>query len=364
MTRSTNPVAAWESSLEPGALGSTAHELIDNFNHFQHHSSATCLLSWATLRQEGKLIGAAPVVRLKRCPAPMLLVPHWRRRLRWLNPFMRKNILLLDTAFLAYDAVSPFLVAPGSDSAAIKQQLCNFLVQQRNIHTVWITEPAREADWAREKGWDQFQTMPISQITLEGIHSFEAYLAKLSQKRRRNYHKESQAFLAAGASIETQEGPLKKDPIRLASLIECLQASEAKSKLYAPFNEVMIDPDAFATQKQTILVASIAGKPVGFMAFVQAGVHWMQVHGGLDYQQSTVAFAYHNLIYAGIREAISRGCQVMTMGPLNNETKRRASTTLVPMVVSAKHHSPADRLLARTWFHARLGIYTGPLKPA
>jgi len=362
VTRSTSFVAAWESSLEPGALGGTKPELIANFNHFQHHSSATCLLSWATLRHEGELIGAAPVVRLNRCPAPMLLVPHWRQRLRWLNPLMRRNILLVDTSFLAYDAASPFLLAPGADRAAIKQQLCNFLVQQRNVHTVWIAEPAGEPGWARDGGWDQFQTMPISQISLEGIDSFEAYLAKLSQKRRRNYHKENQAFIAAGATIEILEGPLtQEDPKRLATLMDCLRASEARSKIYAPFNEVMINPDAFATQKQTILVASIDGKSVGFMAFVQAGACWMQVHGGLDYQQSSIAFAYHNLIYASIREAISRGCQLMTMGPLNNETKRRASTALVPIVVTTKHHWLADRLLAKAWFHARLGTYTGPL---
>jgi predicted N-acyltransferase len=184
----------------------------------------------------------------------------------------------------------------------------------------------------------------------------------LSQKRRRNYRKENQAFIAAGAKIECVEGPLSRDSKILRSLIKFLRASEARATVYAPFNNVMINPSAFATQKQTLLVASICNKPVGFIAFVHAGEVFMQVHGGLDYQQSELIFAYHNLIYAGIREAISRGLRLVTMGPLNNETKRRASTELVPMVVSVKNHSLIDRLLARNWFYPRMGAYFAPCR--
>jgi hypothetical protein len=99
----------------------------------------------------------------------------------------------------------------------------------------------------------------------------------------------------------------------------------------------MINPSAFATQRQTLLVASICNKSVGFIAFVHAGEVFMQVHGGLDYQQSELIFAYHNLIYAGIREAIFRGCRLGAMGPLNNETKRRASSKLVAMQANVKN---------------------------
>lgn len=354
--------ASWENYPEVDALGGSKHELIANFNHFLPYSSKKCILSWAVLRREGRLIGAAPVVRLIQSPLPMMLVPRWRRRLSWLSPLIRKTTLLVDTSFLAYDAASPFLAAPGEDHSEIRQQLCNFLLRERKVDTVWISEPEDEAWLCSGGGWDQFLTLPIARIGLDKICSFDEYLAGLSQKRRRNYRKENQAFIAAGAKIECVEGPLSRDSKLLRSLTKFLRASEARATVYAPFNNVMINPSAFATQKQALLVASICNKPVGFIAFVHAGEGFMQVHGGLDYQQSELIFAYHNLIYAGIREAISRGLRLVTMGPLNNETKRRASTELVPMVVSVKNHSLIDRLLARNWFYPRMGAYVAPCR--
>jgi hypothetical protein len=112
---------------------------------------------------------------------------------------------------------------------------------------------------------------------------------------------------------------LSRDPKLIGSLIILLRASEAKSRVYAPFNNVMINPSAFATQEQTLLVASICNEPVGFMSFVQAGEVFMQVHSGPDYQQSELIFAYHNLIYAGIREAIFRGCKLLAGTSKNQE---------------------------------------------
>jgi hypothetical protein len=182
MSASEILLASWEDSAEVDALSGSRQELIANFNHFLPYSSAKCILSWATLRREGRLIGAAPVLGLVQSPLPMMLVPRWRRWLRWLNPLIRKTTLLVDTSFLAYDAASPFLASPGEDHRAIRQQLCDFLLRQRKVDTIWIGEPEDEASQLPGRGWDQFFTLPIAQIGLDKISSFDEYLDGLSQK--------------------------------------------------------------------------------------------------------------------------------------------------------------------------------------
>ncbi|MBX3433074.1 MAG: GNAT family N-acetyltransferase [Pirellulales bacterium] len=351
----------WETTLAEAETLDAQPELVANFNHFQRYSTSATELSWAVLRRSGQLVAAAPVVRLRRRSVTDLLQTAWRRRLGWLAPVLRKTTLLVDTAFLAFDPASPFLVAPEEDRLAAKQTIADFLCRQKKVDTVWIAEPPAEATWAAGGKFDQFHTLPMVAIDLAGSDSFDAYLATLSKKRRRNYRHESEAFAAVGATIEVVEGPLAARPELLAALVDCLRASEARSDLSVPFNDVLISPQAFAAQPQTALVARVGDRAVGFMSFLQAGDRWMQVHGGLDYSLSLEAYAYHNLIYAAVREAIARGCRAVTMGPLNNETKRRAGTDLSPIVASVWNRFPVDRIVARGWLFPRLAIYQGPL---
>ena len=86
----------------------------------------------------------------------------------------------------------------------------------------------------------------------------------------------------------------------------------------------------------------------------------MQCHGGLDYGRSLEACAYHNLIHAGIEMALARGCRLLSMGPLNNETKRRAGTTLKPIVANLWNRLPGDRLVGHKFFVPNLQVYGGP----
>ncbi|MEM9659791.1 MAG: GNAT family N-acetyltransferase, partial [Planctomycetota bacterium] len=274
-----------------------------------------------------------------------------------------------DTAFLAYDHVSPFFCR-GVDRAAVKQAVSDFLKSQRRIDTVWISEPLGEAAWAREQGYDQLLSLPMVHVELDGCQTLDEYAARLSKKRRRNFRHDREQFAAAGAVVERHEGPLNPDQAPtdseraarkklLAELLKCLAASAAHSELTVPYNNVLTDAEAFADQRQTVLVARVDGRAVGFMSFLTDGDRLLQCHGGLDYQRSHEVLAYHNLIYAGIELAIERGCRVMSMGPLNNETKRRAGTHLRPMVSSLWNRWPADRLIARKLFIKNFEVFTG-----
>jgi hypothetical protein len=52
---------------------------------------------------------------------------------------------------------------------------------------------------------------------------------------------------------------------------------------------------------------------------------------------------------------------MMSMGPLNNETKRRAGGELKPIVASLWNRNPVDALVARKLFVNNFEVYRGEL---
>jgi hypothetical protein len=345
----------------PAELAAAAGSpLTDNFDLYARHASRKTELFWAVAEQAGRPVAAAPVVRLSKRPATEVLRPELRRWLGWLGPLARKTTLLVDTSFLAYDAASPWVCGEPDLLPAARGALCTWLRQARGADAVWITEPAEAAAWAAGSGCLQFHTLPMVHTRTQGYANVEEFQAGLSKKRRRNARSERERFVAAGGAIESCEGPLDASGAMVKQLAECLQASAARSELTVPYNDVMIDPRAFAAQPQTILIARVRGQVAGFMSFLQDGARLMQCHGGLDYAASHDALAYHNLIAAAIEAAIERGCELLSMGPLNNETKRRAGTDLRPMVACLWNRQAADRWVAGRFFARNFQVYRGP----
>jgi hypothetical protein len=348
------------SSEEAASLG--GGETAANFSFFVRFSSVATDLFWVKAFQDERLVGAVPVVKLRKRKATDML----RRPLRrWLGPIIgplaKKTTLLVDTAFLAYDDRSPFFVAEDVDRDELRRAVSAFLKSQRKVDTVWISEPPSEAAWAAGEGYAQFHTLPMVHVHFDGCTSLEVYATKLSKKRRRNFRHERETFAKAGATIETHEGPLSARPELLDALLNCLRASAAHSQFTVPYNDVLTDPRAFAQQPQTALVARVGTQVVGFMSFLEDGPRLMQCHGGLDYERSHDVLAYHNLIYAAIEHGIRRGCRIMSMGPLNNETKRRAGGELKPIVASLWNRNPVDALVARKLFVRNFEVYRGEL---
>jgi hypothetical protein len=337
-------------------------ETAANFAFYVPYSSDGTELSWAKAYQGDRLAGVAPVVRLRRRKATDMLRPPLRR---WLGPIVgplaRKTTLLVDTAFMAYDDRSPFLTAAAVDRAAVKQAISSALKAQKKVDTVWISEPVGEADWAAGQGYAQFHTLPMVHVDLVGCKSLEDYASRLSKKRRRNFRHERETFASAGATIETHHGPLAGHTELLSALRGCLEQSASHSQFTVPYNDVLTDPRAFAAQRQIALVAMLEGQAIGFMSFIQDGDRLMQCHGGLDYRRSHEVLAYHNLIYAGIAHGVSHGCRLMSMGPLNNETKRRAGGELRPIVACLWNRNPVDQLVARKLFIKNFEVYRGEL---
>jgi len=349
-----------DQSPEEGILRPSSTTTLRNFAFFMTYSTPATELFWAKIMENQRQVGLVPMVRLRKRKVTDMLAASLRKKVGWLGPFARKTTLLADTSFLAFDDRSPFHCSEGVDRNQVKRTFCNWLKKQRGTESIWITEPEEEAAWAGDQGFEQFYTLPIAQIKLDGIQSLKEYVAGLSKKRRSNYRRDRERFASAGATIETHEGPLFDKPELAKKLVACLRASEKHSSLIAPYNDVLIHNEAFIAQPQTILTAWVNHRLVGFMSFLQDGNRLLQCHGGLDYELSHEVQAYHNLMYAAIELALSRSCQSVGMGPLNNETKRRTANVLRPMVGNLWMRNPLDGLLAKKLFIKNFGVYRGP----
>ncbi|MBA3482966.1 MAG: GNAT family N-acetyltransferase [Pirellulales bacterium] len=319
-------------------------------------------LFWAKAYDGERLVGVVPVVRLRKRKATDMLRPAVRK---WLGPILgplsRKTTLLLDTAFMAYDARSPFFTAPGADGKAIKRAISSFLKKQKKVDTIWISEPPDEAPWAASEKYHQFHTLPMVQVVVEGCKTLDDYLATLNRNRRRNFRRERDLFTKAGGTIERYEGVVADNPPLHDSIMKCLGSSGDHSQFNVPYNDVLTARGAIGVQRQTVLTATLGGQVIGFMMLLSDGDRLMQTHGGLDYVRSHEVKAYHNLISAGIELTIEMGLKMLTLGPMTNETKRRAGGTFRPIVSSLWNKLPGDAFFARKVFSKNFEVYRGEL---
>ena len=348
------------SDAERAAVG--GGEAVASCAKYAPFSSGDTELLWAKAYAGEQLAGVAHVVRLRRRKATDMLRPSLRR---WLGPILgplaRKTTMLVDTAFMAYDARSPFLMAPGVDRVAVKRAISAFLKLQKKVDTVWISEPPEEAAWAASEKYLQFHTLPMVRIVLDGCTNLDAFLATLSRNRRRNFRRERETFAKAGGTIQIYRGVIGDNPTLHEQVMACLRASAAHSQFTVPYNDVLTNPRAIAAQWQIVLTAHLGDQVVGFMSCLQDGDRLMQCHGGLDYVKSHEILAYHNLISAAIKHAIERRCNSLTLGPMTNETKRRAGGVMRPIVSSLWNRNPGDALFVRKVFAKNFEVYRGEL---
>lgn len=333
--------------------------LLRNFEHFAGHSTRHVQLSFVAVSDAERVVAVVPTVKFVRQPFHKLIKNSPARiAARMLGPLGWKTSLLIDTSFLAYDYGSPFrFFADDCDRRAIARCAMDYCMKMSGIDSVMIAEPTSESYFHDHPSFDSFAMVPMSHVELSTVDSWIDYLSKLSKKRRRNCLAAQRQMSEHGVEIGIQE--------ELSSgvgeqVYQCLHASAERSAIHNPYQAVATNELAFLSQSQEFAVASQGERVVGFASFIQDGSCLLQTHGGLDYDVSTKAKAYHNLMYALIREAITRGCDMVSFGPLNNETKRRIGTDLRPLVASLWNRKKLDRLLARKVFLPNFQVYHGP----
>lgn len=329
-----------------------------NFEHYARHSTTRTQLFFAKVYRGNDFLGLAPVTKLIAYQTTELLHPSRRKWLApLLGPLARKTTYMIDSAFLAFEYRSLFFCPSNGDEDIVRTAISGHLKRKTDADTIWIAEPARGTSWADEHGYDSFSALPTVQVDLAGRRTLDSYLDALSRKRRRNLRVDHRVFDNAGGALAYYAPPVP--PAVLEELHLCLVQSAARSDLTVPYGDLLNDRDAFLSQAQHVLVAAAGGRIAGFFSFIPDGAALLQCHGGFDDERARQVHAYANLINAAIEHAIARGFERVTMGPLNNETKRRAGTHLLPVMVSLWCRDTVARLLMRTFFLRSFQVYTG-----
>lgn len=329
--------------------------------HFSHHvrySTPKTSLSFATVYEGDRFLGTAPVIRIRGQKSTEMLRPEVRR---WLGPLLgfssRRTTCLIDTSFLAFDYSSPFLCPVPTDHERVRDAIVDHLQQKRGVRVVWVTEPQGDTTWARLRNYDSFATLPMVSAELKGHTSVNSYLASLSKKRRKNWRADRRTFELQRGTFEHLAPPLDHDTLR--QMHGCLLESARRNSLCVPYADVMNDLQAFSSQKQHAIVARQDGKIVGFFSWFPNGPVMQQCHGGFDHAGSQQVNAYPNLINAAIEYAITHGFERVSLGPLNNEVKRRAATQLLPMTSSVWCRDGLTRWFMRHLFLKNFQVYRG-----
>ena len=319
------------------------------------HSTERTQSFLAKVYRGGRLLGLAPVIRLVRFRATLLLAPQARRWLDpWMGPFARKTTYLVDTSFMGFQYVPPFFALDPADFESVRGAVVAHLRAAKDAATLMVFEPHGDPSWSRALGAGHFRSLPYVHADLSGCATTDDYLARLDQKRRKNWRSDRRVFEREGGSFEVHEPPLTPELVQ--TLRGCLMRSaEKNAELTVPYQDLMLHPGAFAEARQSAVVARVDGQVAGFFAGFRNGDVFQQCHGGFDYTHAHRLKAYPNLINASIEHAISLGCRELTMGPLNNEAKRRAGR-LMPMMASWWSRSALDRFLMRRLLLERMQV--------
>lgn len=355
---------AEESTWSAAESARFADPLLDNAACFARHPTPRTVLTLAKVRRGGELVGVAPLLRLVRYRGTRLLEPRSRR---WmdplLGPFARATTCMVDTSFMAFRYGEPFLVVDPADLPAVRDAVVRHVLGSRDVDALMVSEPAGDAGWARERGFRSFLQLPLVRVDLDGVATFGEHLARVGQKRRRNARKERQLFTDAGATVELHEPPLAEDLARTLHELLLQSSRENAAVMEIPFEDLMNSEPAFREQPQSVLVARLDGVVVGFFAFIRHAGVLHQCHGGFDYARSRAIKAYPNLIHAAVEHALEVGARAVTLGPLNNEAKRRAGS-LCPVMMSVGCRSALTRVAMERVLIPRFQIYGGPVEAA
>jgi hypothetical protein len=334
-----------------------------NFAHYAQHSTERSKLFFVKVFRGEELLGLAPIIKTVKFNGTKLLKKPARR---WARPLLgllsRKTTYMVDTAFMGFQYAVPFFCVDPADAPLVRDQVFEHLRVQQDVDHIWIAEPAGDLAWAAANGFESFNTLAAVQVSVAGHTTIDSYLDSLSKKRRKNFRQDRKPFDQHGATIEYVEPPLPRE--LTCQMHRCLVKSAENNARYhdlaVPFEDLQIHETAFRTQHQHALVARVDQRVIGFFSFFPNGNVIHQCHGGFDYDLSIKTKAYHNLMNAAIQFAIEHGYDTVTLGPLNNETKRRIGTEFLPVTAHLWSRERLVHIVSKKLFIPNFQVYCGP----
>ena len=166
-------------------------------------------------------------------------------------------------------------------------------------------------------------------IGLEGLESFDGYLASLSGHRRRRVAREIRDFAASPFGLRTG---------RLSDWHEVagrLLAQLHRRHGHVDTPEILVEHLAQQVDQldalSRVIVCERDGTPVGFLlAYEWEGAWYARATGLADGLRGASAVLFNVVYYAAIREALERGISSYDVGPSSLKTKLLRGAALQP----------------------------------
>ncbi|MEU6483697.1 GNAT family N-acetyltransferase [Streptomyces sp. NPDC046887] len=196
-------------------------------------------------------------------------------------------------------------------------------------------------------GFFTVASLPDTELPLP-YEDFEAYLTALPAKARRNARSKLRKFQAeAELRMEVLEPagflPLVPDIMRLYG-----QVMERADQTLDVLDEAFVRALAEQEGTEQRLVACFEGDQlVGYLHCLFRGDGAVGARIGLDYRLAHRARLYHNLHYAAIELAISRGCRHIRFAQTAYEPKRELGCELVEQSYALTHTGRLPRAVLR-----------------
>jgi hypothetical protein len=109
------------SRCQTGTSSPKQSPALEHHALYARHSTERTQAFLAKVYRGGRLLGLAPVIRMARFRATLLLQPEVRRRLDpWMGPFARKTTRLVDTSPLGFQYAAPFFALDPADFETVE----------------------------------------------------------------------------------------------------------------------------------------------------------------------------------------------------------------------------------------------------
>ncbi|MFD9811956.1 GNAT family N-acetyltransferase [Streptomyces sp. NPDC059080] len=308
--------------------------------------------AYAVVREAGRTVAVLPLAAVRGLRLDQVVGERERRLLapvRRLCPGLLRVPMLFCGNFLGQGHVLSREPLPGPVAALLVRTVLDHARRHR-LGTVVLKDfapgelatlrPALEA-----AGFFQVPSMPDTELAL-GYDSFDAYVAALPAKARRNVRSKLRKFHARGdLRIEVLADFAGLVPAMLGLYRQVMdRADQTLDVLDASFLRALHRPGG---PDQRLVACFEGDRLVAYLLCLFRGEGAIGARIGLDYRLAHEAHLYHHVHYAAIELAIGRGCRHIRFAQTAYEPKRELGCALVEQRYALTHVRPLPRAVLR-----------------
>lgn len=309
--------------VSPGEWDSLRGEL-PFVGHRWLHLAETVLADhrprYLLVRRQGKLVAAAVGALEHRLQNPRLDARFGRLLRR--SPFLHVAVPMTASPGL--------LVGDGPDPRAeldvLLREIRDLARRERSPFCVVDHLPAPDPAHADQRGYLRLGWLPDTRLDLTWP-SFDDYLADLPSKRRREIRRTQRRAEREGIVVRPLI-PTAEDGPALDRMVADVTRRHGAVRHYGP--DLFVKAATVLGADLTLLAAHRDGTLVGCIALLRddddLAVRWI----GRDYERTAGTAAYHALLAACVRNAISSGARTLRFGAAAYETKKQFGVSLEP----------------------------------